>query len=54
MSPVTELTDAEQDRMCEICENELLCNTNKTKQDTCEGKYCEQAYKLLVEESKVR
>ena len=51
MNAVTELTDTEQDRMCEICEEDIIGHSRKTRNYLCEGAYCERAYELLVEEN---
>lgn len=40
------LTDAHQDRMCQLCEDNEICYSRST----CEGSYCERALDYLIDE----
>ena len=44
------LTDDQQQKMCELCEFHILeCSSNSSKFQ-CEGSWCDQAFEYLIED----
>ena len=50
MIELEDVTDDQQERMCELCEHHIICGSSNTYHFQCEGRYCEQALDLLIEE----
>jgi hypothetical protein len=50
MNKFNKINDAEQERMCALCETYIIEGSSNSSMFLCEGRYCESAYDLLVEE----
>jgi hypothetical protein len=44
------LMDEHQERMCRLCERNIICGSSNTYHYQCEGRHCEDALELLKEE----
>ena len=50
MSNYNNITDADQERMCKLCEESIIEGSGNSSTYQCEGRHCEGGYDLLVEE----
>ena len=47
---IDNLTNKQQDRMCELCETHILGCKHSTATFLCEGSMCDNAFELLMNE----
>jgi len=47
---IDNLTDEQQERMCELCEAHVICCSSNTGTYQCEGAFCDSAIEYLIED----
>ena len=45
-----DITDDQQQRMCDLCERNIICGSSNSFHYQCEGRHCEDALEYLKED----
>lgn len=45
-----ELAEQHSDKMCKLCEHHIIGGSSNTYHFQCEGRFCDQAVELLIDE----
>lgn len=46
---IENLMESNQELLCKLCEEHILCNIQKSRLFLCEGRWCEEASEYLIE-----
>ena len=53
MSKTNNVSDTDQEKMCILCEKNIIEGSSNCSTYQCEGKHCDDAYDLLIEEKQL-